>query len=171
MKEVLTAGLLLAATGYDVTRRKIRNGLLGIGAIAGLLVTLYECGVVQMGECIIRCIVIVAICWPLFLLRAIGAGDIKLLGIIGGMHSTSFFLNVVLVFLTLSGIGAFCLLCKNGLFSKRMRYAFSYFTTGRMDKRLYYDKRIDGTEMTMILTPYLLAAYLLAMAGRWCGLW
>lgn len=171
MNKLLVLFLLVIAVCYDRKKKKIPNFLFITGILYCLLTALFQKDISQMGRCIFWFFLIVAICWPLFSFRAVGAGDIKLLGTMGVLLEHALFLQTILLFLILSGIGAFGILWKRGLLAERMTYAWQYITDRRQEKGLYYSRERDGTDMTMILTPFLLAAYLTVFAGRWCNIW
>lgn len=171
MREIIAAVLLLTAMVFDVRQKRIPNGLCLSGGVLCLAITMATRGAAETGSCIVAVFFVIALCWPLFLLRAVGAGDIKLLGMLCTACDLECFLRSVLVFLMLSGVGSVAVLLRRGIFGQRMRYLLFYTVTGRKDRRQYYDKLTDGTEMTMILTPFLFAAYLIVLAGRWCQAW
>lgn len=170
MKEFVMTGLLIVAVINDVRNERIPNKLIVTGIGICLLIQFWETGVQGIQNSVTAFLFTVIICWPLFWLRAVGAGDIKLLALIGAMHGLNFLFSVVVVLSVLSAIASFTILYKNGLLCERMRYALTYFVSGRAKEEVYYDKKRDGTKITIILTPYTAAAYVTVLIGRWSGI-
>lgn len=170
MKEIVMTALLLMAVTYDVRYRKIPNNLVLVGLAMCLVIQLWLAGFLGIRNSLIAFLITIAICWPLFLIGAIGAGDIKLLALVGAMYNLNFLFLVVVVLLVLAAIVSFVVLYRRGLFRQRMRYALSYFVTGRVKGSKYYDKRRDGTEVTIILAPFTAVAYAVVLIGKWGGL-
>lgn len=95
--------LLLAATWYDIRSRRIPNALVLPGAVAGLLanaVVPQEMGGLGVFDSVAGFGVGLVLLLPLYLLRAMGAGDVKLMAMTGaflGMRGvTAAFLYILL---------------------------------------------------------------------------
>jgi prepilin peptidase CpaA len=76
------AGVLLTAIWWDVKTHRIPNPLVLLGMALGLLTSTLEGGVGWTSS-IYGCVVGLAVFLPLYLLRILGAGDVKLLGAAG----------------------------------------------------------------------------------------
>ena len=160
MKFLLMFLILLSAAYQDVREGKISNvkiivALCGIcifgcadGGVRGLLgVAVYVGGTV----CFL---------FPLFLIHAIGAGDIKLFSLIAGAYGLPDALQVFIYWLLLAGIFSFGKLLLQNRLSQRMAYAWNYLVKKRFTHMPYYEKERDGVKDTIPLAPFLLAAYL-----------
>jgi len=75
--------LLGGALIYDLAARRIPNWLILIGLIGGLGINLYDAGVSSLGHSLLGAAAGLAIMLPLYLLRAMGAGDTKLMAAVG----------------------------------------------------------------------------------------
>jgi prepilin peptidase CpaA len=76
-------GILVLAVLKDTQSHRIPNFLTAAGAIAGLLLHALEGGVPAVLMSLAGCAVGVATLLPFYLLRGMGAGDVKLMGAVG----------------------------------------------------------------------------------------
>lgn len=86
MNEISMAVLLIlltVAAWCDVTSYRIPNLLIGIGLVVGLLIRLSFGGVTELLPGLQGLLVGIAVLLPLYLLRGMGAGDVKLMGLVG----------------------------------------------------------------------------------------
>ncbi len=155
--------LLLAAAFCDLKKRKVPNVLVLIGWLFSLIFHFLQCGLEGAFKSVMTVLVILATGFLLFLIRAVGAGDIKLCSVIGGIQGMAVCVHILAVSVFLAGIWSFAKLTKKRLLAKRFRYAWSYFTAGEAGRKLYYDKSRDGTDCTILLAPFLAAGYLLVL--------
>lgn len=77
--------LLMAAAFMDIRRSKISNRLILGGLAMGLSFQVLESGLWGAGVFLINVSIPVILFYLLFLMRALGAGDIKLFSVIGGI--------------------------------------------------------------------------------------
>ena len=170
MEVLVMMVLLIAAVFFDVRDRKIPNVLI----LAGWGMALLFCMVRGDDEEFVRCIVSVVgtiLCaFPLFKLHVIGAGDIKLLSVIGSLHGLGFLWQVILVWLTLAGAVSVVVMFRRQLVRERFLHLKNYMLLGRVCKEVYYDRERDGTACTIALAPILALAYVLVQIGRWKGI-
>jgi len=155
--------LLLAAAFCDMKKRKIPNALVLIGWSFSLLFHLLHGGPEGIFKSAVTVLVILATGFLLFLIRVVGAGDIKLCSVIGGIQGMAPCVHILAVSVFLAGVWSFAKLIKKRMFAERFRYAWSYFTAGGAGRKPYYDKNRDGTECTILLAPFLAAGYLLVL--------
>ena len=77
--------LLLTAAVTDLRSGRISNRLIVSGLVFGLFFQILESGVKGAGVFLLNVSIPVILCYLLFLMRALGAGDIKLFSVIGGI--------------------------------------------------------------------------------------
>lgn len=73
---------LLVAAGFDLWSGKIPNWIVAIGAMGGVIYRVWERGIVGFGLAIFYMLFPIILLYLLFLMRALGAGDIKLFSVI-----------------------------------------------------------------------------------------
>lgn len=79
----LLAGLLGLALWHDIASRRIPNWLVGAGLIAGLGISSLIPNGIGPGSSLLGALTGFAVILPLYLLRAMGAGDVKLMAAVG----------------------------------------------------------------------------------------
>ena len=87
MQTVITVGLLIVlalAMRFDMLAHRIPNALTGVGVGAGLLLHSFNGGAPAMLTSLAGIAVGIAVMLPFYLLRGMGAGDVKLMGAVGG---------------------------------------------------------------------------------------
>lgn len=165
MEHCLLAATLMIAAIYDHREDRIPNLLCILGSLFGMAAVLYRQGITA-GIChslwaVGICVVFV----PLWLMRAVGAGDIKLMmsaGVLLGGDSISFLLFSG----GCMGIQALISMVVRKNYFTRMntffRYAMECWTL-RQWKPYPFEYEKDGTEGGIRLSYSLLAGHLLAM--------
>jgi prepilin peptidase CpaA len=83
--QVLLSILTLVAAGFDIRYRRIPNWLVLAGILTGFLWNLYSSGWSGLGHAATGFGLGFALYFPLYLLRARGAGDVKLLAAVGAI--------------------------------------------------------------------------------------
>ena len=168
MRETVLSMLLTAAAYYDVKKQKIPNTIILFGWGTALLSNFLRSGGSGIFFCIMAAVITIAILFPLFSMHVMGAGDIKLLSVIGAVHGLSYLYRVAVIWLILAGILSVVIMIRKHMIISRLHYLWFYVTAGRKSGMPYYDRERDGVECTMILAPLLALAYILVLAGR-CG--
>ncbi len=111
--------MLSLAVGMDVRRGKISNRLILTGLTAGFFFQAVEFGWKGTGVFLINVSIPVILCYLLFLMRALGAGDIKLFSIIGGIWDLHVLTTTIMIsFLIAAGMSLGKLLYHHNLISR-----------------------------------------------------
>ncbi|WP_204799397.1 A24 family peptidase [Nitrosomonas nitrosa] len=113
--------LLLAAAWYDTSYYRIPNFLVFSGTVIGVLFNTLlpqEMGGIGVLPSLAGLGVGLVILLPLYALRAMGAGDIKLMAMIGAFVGSSSILNITVYVLLVGGILALSVALLRGRFSK-----------------------------------------------------
>ncbi len=156
--------ILTASSVSDLRKYKISNVWILIGWLSGLAFRFYEKGISGMGEGIFCVAVSILLLWPLFIIRGLGAGDIKLLSVISCYYGLDFWGETGVVFLFFAGIVSIVQILKQGILRKRFQYLITYILYDRKSK--YYLPERDGRSMTIPLAPLLAIAYYLVYFKR-----
>lgn len=105
---VAFVALMVAASVWDVTRRRIPNKLILVGLFAGLLVRFLEgWGPLAMG--LAGAGLAFVITFPLFVLRGLGGGDVKLFAAVGAFTGPLGFVSALLASAIIGGVLAVAL--------------------------------------------------------------
>lgn len=98
----------------DLRKRKISNRYILAGYIANIMTLCYLTGINGMLHAILFSIVMILLLYPLYLIKAIGAGDIKLFGVMACLLNVTQMIKILfLSFLLAAFIGVFLLLRKS----------------------------------------------------------
>lgn len=118
--------LVGVAVYYDVRYRRIPNGLIVVGLLMGLVYQVRHFRLAGLAAYGAGVLFPVAVLGFLYYFRMMGAGDIKLLSVIGGfLGPFQGFLCIIYTFL-IGGAIAVALLFKRRIFFKRIHYFRDY---------------------------------------------
>jgi len=118
--EILLGMLTMVAAGFDIRYRRIPNWLVLTGMIAGFLWNLYSSGWSGLGHAAAGFGLGFALYFPLYLLRARGAGDVKLLAAVGCITGPGNCFWIFLLSAILGGVIAMVIL----VWHKRVQHTF-----------------------------------------------
>lgn len=153
--------ILIASSVSDLRDYKISNHLIIAGWLSGLVFRLWDGGAAGVGAGLGCIAASILVCMLLYLIHAVGAGDIKLFSVICCYHGLAFGVRVGMVSVFLAGILSLIHMIQNKLFFNRYRYFFHYILHGHAD--VYYDPGRDGRKMVIPMAPVLAAAYYLVL--------
>jgi prepilin peptidase CpaA len=108
---IALAALVLAAAAYDLRLRRIPNWLTLGGLIAGFALHAWLGG---RREAALGFALAVAVYLPLFLLRAVGGGDLKLMAAVGALAGPPAWMVMFVLTAVLGGVAAVALLVVRG---------------------------------------------------------
>lgn len=104
MENLILIGFLLFAVKTDVLERKISNKLLLIMIITGFIISILETGIVGIFTFALSFIFGILMLIIPFALKQMGAGDVKLVGVISGYLGIIATLNIVVYFSIIGAI-------------------------------------------------------------------
>ncbi len=107
---ILLTVFIFYAVVFDVKTYRIPNMLNGIGCMAGLLSQITEKGMAGVPGSLAGMLIPVVILFALFAFRIVGAGDIKLLAMIGSFVCADIWIVMVAAFLMTAVYGAVILI-------------------------------------------------------------
>lgn len=110
------AGLLFAAAWYDTRQHRIPNRLVMLGAFAGLAIRFWSEGAAGALESIEGFAVGLLLLFPFYLMRTLGAGDVKLMAAVGAFLGPQGVLGAVLATFIAGGLMALLLAARRKLF-------------------------------------------------------
>lgn len=126
IKYVLVLILLILGLYTDTKSYKIKNSVIISFVCAGLIVNYVYSGVSGVGDWIIGFTLPILVLFILFILRMLGAGDIKLIATIGGILGIQFLIDSSIYILIAASIMAlFKMLIKRNL-KTRLNHFFTY---------------------------------------------
>ena len=158
--------VLLGGAWYDIREQRIPNWWCLLACLCGLCMTWFctpeDQKVWQLLYYLIRLLAVIVIWFPLFRLRMIGAGDIKLMALMAGYLGFGsgaiailygFFIGAVLAFLKM-------LICRN--LHQRLNYFFAYIRRLFLTKEAlpYYQASRDGKTIVIPVGFCLLGGYM-----------
>lgn len=165
---------LSICTAFDFRIRKIPNAWILSGyitAICFVLIQYRESDQVFLVLCsgTVRMLGSMVLLFPLFLIRAMGAGDIKILALVFAIQGIQEGGRSVFLALFIGGAAGMLQLILKKKLCSRVAYFFHYVRrictcTWNVRREVYWDPDRDGTEMTM---PFVWCIEM----GVWLNMW
>lgn len=168
MREFIMLNVFICTAVSDLQNYKIRNSVILAGWAAGICINILQSGVYGVANTIFCIMVTIIAGFPLFMTGGIGAGDIKLLSVIGGIYGLAFLGKVTLLFLVMAGVVSLVELIRKRALITRARAFIYYLLHIRTAQGKYYQRERDGNGFTICLAPIMAAAYfiILLFAGK-----
>lgn len=117
---------MLISVYTDFKKYKIKNTVLLIGLCLGILNQGLTKGIKAVGIGLLACILTFLVMYPLFLLRAMGAGDIKLLCVAAVYMTPKEAMYCIAGSFVFGGIFAILKMMQNKNFLERIKHFFRY---------------------------------------------
>jgi len=138
--------ILAVAACEDIAGFKVSNRLIVTGWGIAFLFRLHDGGLYGIIYWILGVIAPVIILYALFLLGMLGAGDIKLISVIGGFCGVAFCVRVFILALFAGGVLCFIKCIHYGYLLNRLQYFAAYFRDilRRRTIKAYYIRERDG---------------------------
>jgi prepilin peptidase CpaA len=164
--------LLLAAVKEDLKSYKIPNRLIVAGLVASLILVSLEQGWTSIFGWIQGILLPVIFLFPLFIIRALGAGDIKLYSVIGGFYGITFCIQSILFsFLATAIFSVFHIILKKQIHIKikflvnymQRIYWSSRFKEKEKDWYRYYNSEEDKKKVGVHFSVYILIGVIVTM--------
>lgn len=158
--------LLTAAVWTDIHTNKISNRLIGLGLFLGYIRNLMVYGWNGSVYFLIQISLPVLVFYLLFLMRALGAGDIKLFSVIGSCIGLEGLVEVV-IYSFLSGAAFSCIvLIRNQNLYSRLTYFSGYIRTALLTKSITkYDYESDGKQNCIHFSASILVGFFVYLGG------
>lgn len=122
---ILLAALVILAAIFDLRTRRIPNWLCAAGFLAGLAlhISLFRSATIWIGarEAILGAGLALLIYIPLFALKAVGGGDVKLMAAVGCIAGPKAFIAIFLITAIVGGVMALLLILIKGRVAHTLR--------------------------------------------------
>ncbi len=163
MKEFIMLNVFICAVAGDLWDYKIRNPVIIAGWVTALCLNTVTNGFYGILNTVFCIIITILIGFPVFMTGGIGAGDIKLMSVIGGMYGLAFLAKVSMLFLIMAGaVSLVKLIRKRALISRTKAFIYYILHIHNMDSRYYCMER-DGSGFAICLAPVMAAAYFITL--------
>ncbi len=154
--------LLMAACGYDYRSGRIPNFLIILITLLGMGIRLNEEGLWGLPAFLAAAALVFGLLYPFFKIGAVGAGDVKLLGVTAGC--LPFQKALIFLFLSLLVAALICLvkMWKEDNFMERMWYLSGYLQNVIRSGcwRLYLENKQDRRRTGICMSgPVLVSVY------------
>ena len=152
IKYILVLILLIIVLYTDTKSYKIKNSTVIFFAIIGLLCNCLQFNLVGAFTWLIGTIVPMVVLFILFVLNMLGAGDIKLISVIGGLLGLNFLIKASLYMLIVAGIMALIKMIIKRNFFIRIKYLINYFHNIIINKQIgkYDELRRDRNHVVRL---------------------
>lgn len=172
VKHICLVFLLLLALRQDLKSYKISNSIILIGYLVSLLFFLQEYKWTSMHKWAGSIIIPILILFPLYFIKALGAGDIKLFSVIGSFFGTSFVIHFMALSFVIGGILSAVQLIRYKNLKIRLLFFLSYIRklysmtanhNGADFDFKYYDKNKDSTHGVIHFSAAIFLAFILKL--------
>ncbi len=154
---VLAALLLVAAWG-DIQRHRIPNSLIVTGLVLAITLGAWRAGFSGLLSAGGGFLLGLLIFLPFYLLRALGAGDVKLMAVVGGfLGPSSQFLGAILGIFLAGGVLALVLALRAGALGQMLRNIKGMLMGGMIDVSLKQMPVMDAGPQSVGKLPYAVA--------------
>lgn len=154
--------ILIVALVYDFSTYKIPNKLIIAGAVAGFILQLMEYSFAGLWLWMRGIVCILSIFLVLYYFSMMGAGDIKLFGIMGGLFGAKRSLVTIFLSFLIAAFIAMLLMIKRRNFRDRIHYFINFFKECKSQNKIcYMDFKNKDKMACMHFTLPLLIAVLL----------
>lgn len=125
-KLILLGLLLVLAVISDIKTRKIKNIIVYPFILIGLIIGLCESGIKGILEASWGMLIPIFLLFPLFLLRMLGAGDIKCFSAVGAIMGGRFAFDSIIFSFLAGGVFALIIMIVNKNAVQRFKHFISY---------------------------------------------
>ncbi|MGN0167425.1 MAG: prepilin peptidase [Acetatifactor sp.] len=159
--------ILTVACGYDYRKKKIPNYLIVVAAFLGVGWRFYGEGWIGIPVYLGEMLCITCLMYPLFKIGAIGAGDVKLLGVTAGFLPFQKIFLFLFTSLLVAAVISILKLWKEKNYGERFRFLFRYLeeTMRSGTWQLYLYDQMERYRLGICLSGPVLVSVLLYLGG------
>ena len=161
MREIFMSSILLMASFDDLKRSKISNSIVIPAIFAALTYRLYAGGFIYAIRGVSVMFSVCLLFSPVFKLRGIGAGDIKIFCVIAGFYGLILGLKVAALTIVLAGITAFYRVWKNPVLLGRFLELKNYLLYGINGGEKYFIAEKSEDTAIIHMAPFTAISYFL----------
>lgn len=165
MRMVMTSLILLAAVRSDMICEKVGNRLIAFGLCAGIGFHICVLHTTGWTDVIAATLLPIMVCWVLFRIRALGAGDIKLFSVIGCLNGTEVVIDTMIGAIVIAAGYAFFYLVKNRQLFAAFSDLFYYAERILAEKRLRSYRAYATAVRKMHFSPAIVLGYFGSLMG------
>ena len=159
LEQVVLFTTILIAIMYDVRTHRIPNFLLGISLIVSIVLFLYVPGCISMGGRLTGLLTGIGLLFIPFAARGIGAGDVKLLGLIGFYVGVRGIISVTCVGFIIAAIYVFgAIITRRFIQYKNINDVFASFMTGIYTRKMILINEEEKKIKLPLALPLVIAA-------------
>lgn len=158
--------ILTISMVQDLKIKKVKNWLILLGLSIGLFFQVGLLGAEGLGIFFLGIGIPIAMLFVLFSFRVVGAGDIKLLSVVGGFLGPSSVLKCIILTFILGAVFAFIKILRKQNLLYRLQYLAKYLFNFMKTKKIEpYYKLEDGTDSIIPLTVPIFLSVILNLGG------
>ena len=162
MSEIVMFCILICCSISDLKDYKVKNFVIVFGWLYALFAGYMNLGIAGIKSAVLCITITILVGMPLFRIGGIGAGDIKLLSVIGGIYGMNFLANVTVLLIGMAGIVSFIFLAKKRAVFTRVCKFLNFARYSTTTER-YYEMKRDGREFVIPLAPITALAYFIVL--------
>ena len=152
---VLLAGIVSIAAYTDMDRRRIPNWLTAIGVLAGFFLNVFLYGQAGLKNAALGLGFALLIYFPLFVVRGMGAGDVKLMAAVGSLAGPGNWLRIFILTALLGGIIAVIVILYRGSLGRAIRNIKGLLASSIRGRAPYQDNpELDVTSGAGLSLPH-----------------
>lgn len=164
MKVLSSLTLLSIAAAADIQSLQISNRLIVSGLFFGCFFQILELGTKGIGVFLLNVSIPVILLYLLFLIRALGAGDIKLFSMIGGIWGLQVLMTTIAISFLVAAAMSFCKVLYYRNLISRLRIFKEYTEQVLLCRRLLkYPHESQGNQHIIYFSIAILVGYAIAM--------
>ena len=154
VKDFFVCCILIIAVYSDYISYKVKNSIIWTGLCFGAICQFLQNGLNGIFQWLLGSLLPICLLWILFRYRMLGAGDIKLFSVIGGLYGAHAVINIIILAFLAGGILSIIRLIQVKNFKSRLQYLAVFILRQYRKKEIekYYIKERDGTEMVIHFT-------------------
>ncbi len=156
---------MIAAAVEDMQDCQISNRIILAGLLLGIFEKIRQNGYIGIVEFLFGISVPILFLWWLFRFKMLGAGDIKLLSVIGGIFGVPFVIRVMVAAFFLGAVMSVFQLLRHKSLGYRLHYLAEYVSYYFKTKEIkpYYVKERDGTKPVVHFAAAVLGGFVLSV--------